>query len=203
MMRLGCAPELFGGYPGAERAVACFNGTEQAPVACIEIIPKSEKFAEELSHRDILGALMSLGIKRETLGDILVDGKKAYLFCLTSISEFICAECVKIRHTDISCKVISCLPDICVRQPEESEYVVASERLDCIISAVYDVPRSESREYFFAKTVFVNGRLTENESYTPDAGDIVSVRGKGRFVYKGIARTTKKNKLRISAAVYK
>ena len=69
---------LFGGYEGAERRLACFGGEETVsypaspPVSCLIAEPVSRKFAEALSHRDFLGALMSLGIRREMLGDIIV-----------------------------------------------------------------------------------------------------------------------------------
>ncbi|MBR2592402.1 MAG: hypothetical protein IKD62_05485 [Oscillospiraceae bacterium] len=77
---------LFGGFPGAERRIACFGNEGSVgyppsyPVVCVRIAPRSEKYSEELTHRDYLGALMSLGITREKLGDIVADGKSAYLF---------------------------------------------------------------------------------------------------------------------------
>ena len=62
---------LFGGYPMAERVVAGFGddlNDEKFPIVCICVKPLMQKFADELSHRDFLGALMNLGIKRELLG---------------------------------------------------------------------------------------------------------------------------------------
>lgn len=66
---------LYGGYEGAERVVAGFgdNVCEQDfPIRCVEIKPVNKKFADKLSHRDFLGGLMNLGIKRELLGDIII-----------------------------------------------------------------------------------------------------------------------------------
>ena len=81
-------PALFGGYEGAQRQVIRFGNPEEFgyeeefPIVCIRISPLSSKFAESLSHRDFLGALMNLQIERSQIGDILVGEKVSYLYCL-------------------------------------------------------------------------------------------------------------------------
>ena len=74
-LRLNSPFRLYGGYDGAERCIAAF-GDEcnecQFPISFIKIEPSSKKFADKLTHRDFLGSLMGLGIKRETLGDIII-----------------------------------------------------------------------------------------------------------------------------------
>lgn len=77
---------LAGGYPMAERKVGMFlpsyleEGDESMlPVSCVHILPLNEKFADKLSHRDYLGALMNLGIERHKTGDIVTDGTRAWL----------------------------------------------------------------------------------------------------------------------------
>ena len=79
--------ESFGGYELAERQIAVFRPEAPVfyadyPVACLKITPLNAKFAEELNHRDYLGAILNLGLERSCLGDILVEEKAAYLFCL-------------------------------------------------------------------------------------------------------------------------
>ena len=83
---------LFGGCDGTERNIARFVDSEEPgyeedfPIVCLEILPKSEKFAEPLCHRDFLGALMNLGIERKNIGDISVMHKRAeHLTVLTDI----------------------------------------------------------------------------------------------------------------------
>ena len=76
---------LYGGAEGCERRMARFgyaegDDTEGYPIDIIEIAPKSEKFASDLTHRDFLGALMHTGVEREKIGDIIVRGKHAYAF---------------------------------------------------------------------------------------------------------------------------
>ena len=77
-----------GGYEDAERKVVCFlpsyeENLVELPFCCVKIVPLNDKFAEELSHRDYLGALLeNLGIERRQLGDILIDGHIAYCICM-------------------------------------------------------------------------------------------------------------------------
>ncbi|MBD5083195.1 MAG: hypothetical protein HDT34_03390 [Clostridiales bacterium] len=197
---------LFGGYDGAERCVAAFGydcEEAQFPITIIKAEPVSPKFADKLSHRDFLGSLMGLGIKREVLGDIVIADNIGYIFCLNSIAEYIVQELSKVRHTIVKCSVAEALPESAVKKPEEEQMVVASERLDVIVSAVYNFSRSAVKEFFIARKIYVNSRLCENFSYTPKENDIISVRGKGRFVYNGVLGTTKKSRNIISVGVYK
>ena len=93
---------LWGGYKGAERKLVRFGSKEEFgyeeeyPITCVHIQPLLVKFADNLSHRDFLGALMNLGIERSTLGDIRVVDKEAYLYCLTSIADYICENLVSL-----------------------------------------------------------------------------------------------------------
>lgn len=197
---------LFGGYEGAERCVAAFGydcGETEFPITIIKAEPVSLKFADKLSHRDFLGSLMGLGIKREVLGDIVIADNIGYIFCLNSIAEYIVQSLSKVRHTIVKCSIVEALPNSAVKKPEEEQLVVASERLDVIVSAVYNFSRSAVKELFIARKIYVNSRLCENFSYIPKEKDIISVRGKGRFVYNGVLGKTKKSRNVISVGVYK
>ncbi|MDE5605655.1 MAG: hypothetical protein K2I73_08745 [Eubacterium sp.] len=197
---------LFGGYDGAERCVAAFGyDAEEAefPISIIKAEPASPKFADKLSHRDFLGSLMGLGIKREVLGDIVLADNIGYIFCLNTIADYIVQELSKVRHTIVKCSIVEALPESAVKKPEEAQMVVASERLDVLVSAVYNFSRSAVKELFIARKIYVNSRLCENFSYIPKEKDIISVRGKGRFIYNGVLGKTKKSRNVISVGVYK
>lgn len=187
----------FGGYNNSERVVAGFGEYVEKsdfPIVCLKISPLAQKFADTLSHRDFLGALMNLGIKREFLGDIIIDDNCAYLFCLEQISEYITDNLNRVKHTSVKVETANGLPDRVNELPEVSEYLVASLRLDVLVSAVYSLSRNKSLELFEAQKVFVNSRQIDNSSYMLKENDVVSVRGFGRFIYKSLARTTKKGK---------
>lgn len=195
----------YGGYDMAERIIAGFGETiEKAdfPVICLIISPVMQKFADKLTHRDFLGALMNLGIKREMLGDIIIDDNCAYLFCLEKISGYIIDNLSRIKHTNVKVKQADSLPDNINQAPEPSELVVSSLRLDVLISAVYKLSRNEAAKLFSAGKIFVNSKLTENTSYQIKEQDIVSVRGFGRFSFSQQIRKTKKDRLVIEVIIY-
>ena len=182
---------LYGGREEAERKLLRFGseaelGYEQPfPICCIRIRPLSAKFADKLSHRDYLGALMNLGIERSTIGDILPGEGEAFLFCRDTIAEFICDNLEQIRHTHVKCEVVDAAAEVLQEEPLTQVIQVASPRVDAVISKVY-----------------VNGRLCENNSKPLEAGDVVNARGYGKFRISGEPHATRKGKLAIEAEVY-
>lgn len=196
---------LYGGYDGAERCIAGFGceSTEDFPIKCIGISPVHRKFSDNLTHRDVLGALMSLGINRNTLGDIKLRDNTAYLFCLENISGYITDSLTQIKHTTVKAEICGSLPEFINELPEESQLNVTSARADAVVSAVYKLSRSASSKLFTAGKVFINSRLTDKESALLNTGDAVSVRGYGKFIFEGEVRKTKKDRLVISVRIYK
>lgn len=196
-----------GGYDSAERCVACFGSEErmgyppESPVRCLRISPASRKFAGELSHRDFLGALMSLGIERRLLGDIQPVAGDAYLFCLEEILPFIRDNLTQVARTTVRCEECP-PPEALAVPPEPQEIVVASERLDAVIAAVWRLSRSEAQELLEKGLVFLDGRLTESAAHPLKEGTLVSVRHRGRFRYEGTLRETKKGRLRVQVRVW-
>lgn len=187
----------YGGYPMAERVIAGFGENIESsdfPLSYLLIEPVKQKFSDTLTHRDFLGALMNLGIKREMLGDIIVADNCGYLICLTQIAPYIADNLTRIKHTSIKITQIDNLPDNIIREPEPTELVVSSLRLDVLISAVYKLSRSEASKLFTTGKVFVNSKITENTSYQTKENDIISVRGFGRFVFIAQLRKTKKDR---------
>lgn len=197
-----------GGMEGTERVMVRFGSVEEFgyeidfPIVCIRISPLLEKFAEDLTHRDYLGALMNLGIERSLLGDIIIRGKTAYLFCVERMSEYIIQKLDKVRHTNVSCVRTETLPEEVSVQLSRQQIIVSAERADGIVAKVYNLSRSQSLELFRAKKIYVNGRLFENNSGGLKPGNVVSVRGYGKFCYEGVLQETKKGKIRIGIAKY-
>lgn len=200
---------LCGGAGNTDRQMIRFGNVEELgyevpfPIVCIHIRPLMTKFADKLSHRDFLGALMNLGIERSTIGDIKVGDKEAYLFCLESIAHYICDNLEQIKHTHVSCKITDNYEEIPEEEPEPRSIQVSSLRIDGVIAKVYNKSRSECLDLFRAGKVFLNGRLCENNSALLKVNDVVNARGYGKFIMGGDVRETRKGKLGVTVAVYR
>lgn len=191
---------LCGGIEQAERQMARFGSVqdlgyeEPFPICCVCVAPLSEKFADDFTHRDFLGAIMNLGIDRSTVGDIFIDGKKAYVFCTQAIAPWLTENLEQVRRTHVKCTVADGVENLPARKLLAREENVASLRCDGIISAVWKLSRSQSLDLFRQKKIYVNGRLVENNSYALKEGDVISARGFGKFVFRGEKHTTKKGR---------
>lgn len=197
-----------GGFADAERKIAVF-GTEEdcgysfaPPLVYLFLHPTAPKFAEDLSHRDVLGAAMNCGLRRDRLGDIIVTEAGAYLICLDTAADYFTENLTKIRHTPVAAQRVDSLPETAVKLPEISETVAASERLDALIAAVWNLSRSEAKETVLRELAAVNGAPVTDPSVTVPTGATVSLRGRGRFRYEGVLRETKSGKCRVAVRVY-
>ncbi len=218
--------ESFGGYEEAERQMAAFipdalsyahghrilqhagaipSNRKIYPLCCIRIIPAYPKYAEKLTHRDILGAVMHLGIKRNRIGDIICKSDEYFMFCEQEIAPFVFEQLAKVKHTSIKTEqydmsnAIDCVsPDF-----EECTELIASNRIDAIIAKAYHLSRTESAAVLAEEKVFINGRKVCNSNESCKSGDIISVRGKGRFIFETTNLLTKKGKLKVDFKFFK
>lgn len=198
-----------GGSPLCERKMIRF-GQEEAlgyaeryPIVCLRVEPLTPKFADQLTHRDFLGAIMNLGIERDTVGDIFVQEKAAVLFCQESIASYLIESLDQVKHTRVKCINAEVTEELRSPVLENVSLSVASPRIDGVVSKLYNIARSQSLELFRTGRVFVNGRLMENNSYTLKEKNTVTVRGFGKFIYSGEQGETRKGKTRIGIEVYR
>ena len=164
------------------------------PISCVKISPLLQKFADKLTHRDFLGALMNLGIERDRLGDIVICDNEAYLFCLENIAPFIADNLSQVKHTSVKCEITEYEDKKSLNENQKLAIRVSSPRLDAVIAKAYNLSRGDSAQNIIAQRVFVNGRLCENVSHTLKEGDIVSFRGKGRLTVIAFSGISKKGK---------
>ena len=196
-----CGYIVSGGHENSDRVMIRFGSEAQLgydepfPIVCIHIEPIVEKFAENLTHRDYLGALMHLGMDRTELGDILVSEKQAYLFCRDTMAEYICRNLERIRHTSVRCTVTDTPPELAAAKIERVSIQAASVRIDGVIAKLFHISRSDCIELFRAGKVFLDGALLENNSHMLKEGEKVSVRGFGKFQFAGESGTTRKGNL--------
>ena len=181
--------ETFGGYELAERQIAVFRPEAPVfyadyPVKCLKITPLNAKFAEDLNHRDYLGAVLNLGIDRACLGDILVEEDAAYLFCLERMADFIRDNLIRIRHTSVYVEQVEAENFHYEPKYKEVSGTVASVRLDKLLALAFNASRSSLTGLIEGGKVFVNGKLVTSNGYEPKEGDLISVRGMGRFRFR-------------------
>ena len=206
----------FGGYGMAERQMTAFipdalylrYGKKQLdpadvdyPFYALKISPLNRKFAEELTHRDYLGAVLNLGIERSKTGDILVEGENAIIFVHRDLADMICRELTRVRHTSVRTDVFSAGEIDYAPAYEEIKGTVASVRLDSLLALAFSSSRTRLTGLIEGAKVYVNGRLITSNGYQPSEGDIVSVRGMGKFCYESAGARTRKN--RIAVVIHK
>lgn len=203
--------KISGGYEFAERQIVAFipdafclyeEREFSFPITVLEIKPCSLRFAEQLTHRDYLGAVLNLGIDRGKIGDILTEEGRALLFCKPSVKGIICRELCRVRHTTVSVRETDEDQIAIPIQKEKIQGSVSSVRLDAVIAQVFPGSRSSMTSLIESGKVFVNGKMVLSNGYHLKENDIISVRGMGRFQYLGEISKTKKGRILISLEKY-
>ncbi|MBQ7431897.1 MAG: RNA-binding protein [Lachnospiraceae bacterium] len=198
---------LEGLHPMAERKIACFQpkgagADAPAPLSVVEMTPVNRKFSEELTHRDYLGTLIGLGIDRKKLGDIFISEQTAYAICMDSLASYICDNLTRVRHTNVSCKMVSPEAIQVEQNRKQVSGTVASFRIDALTALAFRLSRGKAADAVSAEKVFVNGRLVTSPGTVLKEGDIVSVRGMGRYVFVQAGGQTKKGRYGAELEVY-
>ena len=201
-------PVLYGGYDGAERRMIRFGNEEDLgfrqpfPISVLSIVPVMTKFADDLNHRDFLGTLMNLGIKREMLGDILVSGKEACVFCRDSIADFIIENLTRVRHTTVKISMIDGVGEVFLPEKREKMIQVSSLRIDAVAAKVFNLSRQGILELFQAGYIQLNGIICTENAKALNPGDVVSARGFGKFDFEEQSGFSKKGKLNCRVMIY-
>ncbi len=204
----GIPYEAFGGAVGAERVIIRFGSEDELgyslpyPISVVKAEPLSPKYADKLTHRDFLGAILNLGIERDTLGDILIIDNVGYIFALEGIATYIADSLVKVKRTDVSAKIVTELPDGQLYRTERRTVQANGERLDAIVAKVFSLSREDAQNLFKRGLVFADGREIDSTSYIPKENEKISVRGHGRFIYLGTQSLSRKGKLNIAVDLY-
>lgn len=207
---------MFGGCEDAERIRICFHGEAVGaedtfelndeikasyPIQCLKISPANQKFAENLTHRDYLGAILNLGIDRSKTGDILLNSEGVFLYCDEQISDYLKDNLNRVKHTTVRVNEHSADEEIS-REFEVIKASVASIRLDAVIGAAFHESRSFMSGLIPGGKVFVNGKEILQPSHILKPNDVVSVRGYGKFRYKEQGNLTKKGRVYITIEKY-
>lgn len=191
-----------GGYPDAERTVIFFlpdfmHEEEDAfdKKQIFSYLKVTAGNRKSLSHRDYLGSLMSIGIKREKTGDILVSDEGCYIIVLKEISDFIKYNLEKVSNIKVDIEEVTEndleLPELRVK---EIRTTVPSLRLDSVSSAGFGMSRSKIVELIKAERLNLNWEMTDNISKHVNEGDTISIKGKGKVVLERIEGKSRKDR---------
>lgn len=195
-----------GGYDKAERSlVSIFPFYMEyedidSPIKFIQI-EGNFKF-RSISHKDYLGSILGLGIKREKIGDLLIHDDFCQVVVSSDICDYIVLNLTKVSTNRVKVREISredLLPS--EKKYKEVSFTISSDRLDCVISGIYNMSRQESLKYINAERVSINYEKINSASKTIHSGDLISVRGKGRAEIVEIGGETKKGRLKAKVRI--
>lgn len=211
-MSSGVRLRLEGGYEQAERRIAVFvpevleDVEINLPFSRLAIQNRNLNYAENLSHRDYLGALVHLGIERNRFGDILLfpDQKEyqAVVFLDTRIASVALEELTRVKHTQVRCFLLEDSGFSYTPAYEEISGSVSSIRLDALISLAFHTSRSSLSNLIPSGKVFLNGRLVTQNHQAVKEGDLVSVRGYGKFSFGAAMEKSRKGRIFVKIKKY-
>lgn len=205
--------QLFGGYAESERKILIVypekynermiekNYNKMLKIVRIEL-PEEEQ--GKYSHRNYLGGIVKLGLKREKVGDILVSNDGADIIVVEDFAEILRKELPSLIRFENSKIAIEEIPNIRKKEVkiEEVSIIVPSLRLDNIVSDLVRTSRSKAAQIINQERVFINGQNETKLSKQLKLNDVITIRGKGRFVIKEFAGTTRSGRTVVKIEKY-
>ena len=197
---------LWGGYPDARRRMLAIYPEycqeyilDEFPMRCVTFSFRKE---DKLTHRDLLGTFMGMMLKRDTIGDIIFAEGAAQTFVTDVAAKVITGSVSKVGRVGV--KVSDDRPfELELKQEfEDIKGTVASMRLDCIVSLAAKVSRENAARLIRSEKVDINHFTASSVSAELREGDVLSIRGSGRFILSGIDGETKKGRIHINLRKY-
>ncbi len=197
---------FWGGWQEAERVMLGVFPDYQEPAANafpLTAITVEFRRQDSLTHRDFLGAMLSHGIEREIIGDILVEEGRGVLFVREEMADYLLMQVEKIGRVGVTLRrgANEPFPGDC--RLEEFSAVVASLRLDCVVAACTRLSREKANLLIQEGLVMLNHEAVYQPSRLVESGSKLSIRGKGRFLFDHVGKETKKGRLHIFMKKYR
>ena len=191
-------PVLFGGFEDAERKMVAFLPEFEEPLFPIMAVRLTSPRMGALSHRDFLGSILSLGIKREKCGDIIINDDSCYILLHEDVASFVASSLTRVGKEGVRAELVS-LDAVPVpkRTFKPITGTVSSLRLDAVVSLFAGKGRGKASEMVTGGIVFVNGILAQKCDMRLSDGDVISVRGKGKATLS-LGGTSKKDRFFIT-----
>lgn len=198
--------ETDGGFANAERVKAAFIsedffGQPDYGISCF--LAAWDKRYYDLSHRDVLGAFMGSGCKREALGDIVFLPEGAQFVVEKTLVNYLQGNLTQIGSAPVTLTEIS--KEELLQKEEKVKVInatVADLRLDAVAAAGYGVSRSRMADEIKSLNVKVNWKEAKKAAQSVNVGDVISFRGRGRVEIEEIKGTTKKGRISVTLKRY-
>ncbi|MBQ9664197.1 MAG: hypothetical protein IJV40_13700 [Oscillospiraceae bacterium] len=201
---------FYGGYDDCERSVAFFlpeEGTEEG-----EEVPDSVRHAiravcfkayfGEPGHRDYLGALLASGIARDRLGDILISGTEATVFCLPGILQHLLTVDrigrVSVKAEELPLDAVT----VPKRERKEKSISVMSMRLDAVAAGIFNLSRTSCAKLIAEGNLSFNYSVCMKADTPVHEGDVISLRGHGKAVVGGLGGSSRKGRQFVTVEIY-
>ena len=189
----------FGGYEDAARVMLCFGEEASFPICAIRITGRG---IETLRHGDYLGAVLSLGIERARVGDIVLREEDTIAFLDVSVASFVAESLREVGGSYVACEILE-TDDVKVeRRFEEITGTVAALRADSVLSVMLNTSRTKAVDYISAQRFYLNQVLCTKCDKEIKENDILTVRGFGKAYLEGISGRSKKGRLFITLKKY-
>lgn len=198
---------FYGGYLGAERTYAGFMPDRLCEDDNMGLFPISAvtftfRKGDTLTHRDVLGALMALGIERDTIGDILIEPGRAVVFLNSKMADFVKLNVSKIGRVGVTAEIGYTDPLPNKSELKEITLTLASQRIDAVVAGLACVSRATACELIESGMVVLNSATVEKITTQVPCGSVISIRRYGKFNIIEIGGTTKKGRTIIKATKY-
>ncbi|NLF44682.1 MAG: hypothetical protein GX581_01290 [Syntrophomonadaceae bacterium] len=195
--------KMDGGYESAERKRLLLapawvdDDAMDNHIQYIQIKPTDRK-KTSLEHRDYLGAILNLGIKREKIGDILVQEQEAYCLVDASLTDYLCRQLERVGRSRVITSSIE-IEELCLPQPKPVPIncTISSLRLDAVLAAACKISRSEAADLIEGGRVQINHQITEKTAVSVKENDLLSVRGQGRIRLEAVEGLSRKGRCRV------
>lgn len=196
---------FFGGYDDAERVMFVALPQWCDSVDDLDIIRSftfTYRKCDKLSHRDFLGTFMSLGIKRESIGDILCEDGRTVAFFADGVADYVGEQISKVGGVGVTVSTgfSGDLPGL--SQLRSFTDTIASMRLDSVVAALISSSREKAKALILDKRVCVNSIVCEKITYSPDEFSKISIKGFGKFILDGASSKTKKGRIVLNYKKY-
>ncbi len=194
---------LSGGFPQASRVYLCIcDSTDSVrfPITALSIKSTGSK---PLTHRDFLGSLMGLGIKRECIGDILLSSdNQAVVFVREDMAPHIIRDLDKVSRDRVKVSYYSEDIESLCNRTEDSRIIVSSMRIDNLVSSLVGCSRSVASELIKNDKIFCNYLLVKKPSLVIVKDDIISIRGYGKYIIGDFAGKSRRDNIILNISRY-